>query len=360
MILQKLKKRVSNQSSGQAIIEFTLVFLLFIFVILGVFEFARMLQVWLTIQFSAQEGARYAATGQQSVDPTEDLWDSVRLEAIKEEVRNRASSLNIDDSADAFSPGYFNVSVYASDPPASGQEFPGGPNARVIVDVVHNHQLMTPLLSAYFPYVQLRAHAEKINERFRHPGFGTPPGSMPPTVMAPTATFTPSETPTPSFTPTETPTPTDTPFGAPTATFTSPPIPTNTLTLTPTLTPGACPIVASDIITSSSDKVFKFNMTNNSWSSYYISSITISWPDENWENDDLDRIVFKGNVIYNTDISDSPATIYGGWILGSWSRRLESGTTRTLAFYFDDDALSTGYTASVSFWGLWCTVDVVK
>jgi hypothetical protein len=353
-----VSKRFSNHSRGQAMIEFALVFLLFIFVLMGVVEFARMLQVWLTIQWSAQEGARYAATGQQSVDPTEDLWDSERLEAIKEEVRKRASNLKIDDDADPFSPGYFLVTVYASDPPEAGQEFPGGPNARVIVDVIHNYQLITPLLNAYFPYIQLRAHAEKINERFRHPGFGTPPGSIPPTVMAPTPTFTPTNTPTPSLTPTETPTPTDTPFGAPTATFTPPPIPTNTSTQTPTPTPGTCDVVASDLTTSSHDKVFKFKLTNNSPASLYISSITISWPDG--ANGRLTSIVFKYNEIYSTDIYNSPATISGGWVGGSWRRSLDSYSTRWLEFYFRNDAITTGYTASVSFWGLGCTVDVTK
>jgi len=266
--------------------------------------------------------------------------------------------LYIDVAADAFSPGYFAVTVYASDSPESGQEFPGGPNARVIVDVIHNYQLITPLLSAYLPYVQLRAHAEKVNERFRHPGYGTPPGSIPPTVEPPTPTFTPTETLTPSATPTASPTPTDTPFGAPTATYTPIPIPTNTPTQTPTPTEYPCEVVASNVTTSSGSKTFKFQLQNNYSNNLYISSLTLTWPDG--DNGNLNHIYFKYNEIWNGEEETSPTTVSEGWMGGSWRRRLDSGNIRWLEFQFQSDAIDSGYFASVSFYGLGCTVEVSK
>ena len=101
MNMKKFKRFFSRAPKGRAAVEFSLVFLIMIFVFLGIIEFGRLFQVWLTIQWAAQDGARYAATGQQSVDPTEDLWDTARLQAIKDVVKLRAGSLTIDDAAEA-------------------------------------------------------------------------------------------------------------------------------------------------------------------------------------------------------------------------------------------------------------------
>jgi Flp pilus assembly protein TadG len=239
---------------GQSLVEFAMIIPTLLMIILGVFEFGRVLQVWLTVQNCAQNAARFATTGEQSVAPSVDMWDSARLSAIKAEARCRAVSLSIDDSAGPSSPGYFHVFVYGSDPPVQGAEYPGGPNARVAVDVVFNHPLIMPLANRIASYITLRAHAEMINEQFRHPGYGTPVGVLPPTIFpTPEPTNTPAATATsgvpPTFTatvPTPTPTLTYTTLPtyttAPTQTSTTIPptaIMTKTATHTPTSTP--CP-----------------------------------------------------------------------------------------------------------------------
>jgi Flp pilus assembly protein TadG len=221
-----LIKRVKH-SYGQTLVEFSLILPALILIVMGLFEFGRMLQVWLTIEYCAQAAARYASTGQQSV--AGDPWDSARLAAVKAVALNKAVTLNIQSSAGPSDPGYFRVYVYASDPPVLGSEYPGGPNARVAVDVVFNHPLITPLVNLLAPFITLNAHAETINERFRHPGYGTPAGRIPPTIFP---------TPTPIKTATNGPTPTAT-MGFPTRTATSttaPPTLTATTTLTPTRT----------------------------------------------------------------------------------------------------------------------------
>jgi len=187
-------------------VEFALVMMVLMAIIMGLFEFGRVFQVWLTIQYAAQDAARYATTGQQWVDPITDPWDSARLAAIKAEARNSATTLYIDDSAGVFDPGYFLVTVFASDPPSQGSEYPGGPNARVVVDIIYNNEIITPLSTILGQYIPLKAHAEMIVERFRFPGYGTPAGVLPPTIPpTPTPTNTPTPTPTPTFTPTPTP-----------------------------------------------------------------------------------------------------------------------------------------------------------
>ncbi|MFZ0533965.1 MAG: TadE family protein [Anaerolineales bacterium] len=209
---------------GQTLVEFALIIPTLLLIIFGVFEFGRIFQVWMTVQNCAQAAARFATTGERFVDPSIDRWDSGRLGAIKAEARSKAVSLNIDNSAGPSSPGYFHVYVYASDPPVQGTEYPGGPNARVAVDVVFNHPLITPLVNMIAPYITLRAHSEMINEQYRHPGYGTPPGVLPPTIF-----------PTPTPVPTDTPVVTAIPTLPPTVTATVP-TPTPTITTLPTYT----------------------------------------------------------------------------------------------------------------------------
>jgi Flp pilus assembly protein TadG len=229
---------------GQTMVEFALILPTLILVIMGLLEFGRILQVWITLKYSAEAAARYASTGQNWVDPSVDPWDSARLAAIKAEALSNAVTLSIDNSAGPSSPGYFHVYVYASDPPVQGSEYPGGPNARVVVDIVYNHPLITPLVNMLSRYITLTAHTEIINERYRHPGYGTPVGVLPPTIVptvgSPTATFTltstATRTNTPTATATFTPTATATPTRTPTATVTKTATATATSTRTPTPT----------------------------------------------------------------------------------------------------------------------------
>jgi Flp pilus assembly protein TadG len=197
-------RKHSKRTFGQSLVEFALILPALMLVIMGLFEFGRMFQVWLTLQYCAQSAARYASTGQQGVAPTVDPLDSIRLAAVKAEATKNATTLAIQPTAGVSDPGYFHVYVYASDSPTAGQEYPGGPNARVIVDVVFNHPLITPLGTWLARFVTLKAHSEMIVERFRFPGYGTPPGKLPPTIPP---TPTPTNTPIPSVTPTVTPGP---------------------------------------------------------------------------------------------------------------------------------------------------------
>ena len=237
MVVKRSIACLVNRAKGQGMVEFALTLIIFLVMVLGIIEFGFLFQSWITLQTSVQDGARYATTGQMSVNPATDPMDSLRLDAIKDVVRARANSLRIDNSALFFQPGYFHVSVYASDSPTVGYEYPGGPNARVIVIGTYNYGLVTPFLNGIFPYVELTARSERINERFRHPGYGTPAGFIPPTIVIPTKTSTPTLEPTPTLTLTFTST--NSPTATLTATLTL--TPTATLTLTPTATQTPTP-----------------------------------------------------------------------------------------------------------------------
>ena len=104
----------------------------------------------------------------------------------------------------------------------------GGPGNRVIISVLFDHPLITPL-RAIADWIPLMARREMIVERFRTVRIQ----GLPPNIQGPTATFTDTPTNTPTDTPTNTPTPTDTPTNTPTPTATN----TATATATPTGTP---------------------------------------------------------------------------------------------------------------------------
>jgi hypothetical protein len=178
---ERSQKRQSREKA-QSAVEFALVLMALLTVMMGIVEFGRLLQAWLTVQNSAQAAARFAITGREY--DVGDIWDTVRLQKIKDEARRVANSLSIDDGAGPVQSGYFDVSVHASDPPqpTPDAEYPGGPNARVAVDVTYNHPLITPIVREIVPWLKLRAHAEMINERYRQPGYGTPAGILPPTI----------------------------------------------------------------------------------------------------------------------------------------------------------------------------------
>lgn len=99
----------------------------------------------------------------------------------------------------------------------------GGPGNRVRVVLTYRHNLITPLLSTWWPSLRLTTQREGLVEQYRTSRVTGLTGGI---AYASTWTFTPTMTPTP----TDTPTPSDTPTNTPTFT------PTNTPTFTPTST----------------------------------------------------------------------------------------------------------------------------
>jgi hypothetical protein len=53
---------------GQALVEFGIVAIAFLFLTFGVFDLARLFQSWVTVQHASREAARYAITGQTNCD----------------------------------------------------------------------------------------------------------------------------------------------------------------------------------------------------------------------------------------------------------------------------------------------------
>jgi len=56
-------RRGSRAQRGQALVEFTIVVLVFMLFVFGILDSARLFQSWSAVQHAAREGARYGITG---------------------------------------------------------------------------------------------------------------------------------------------------------------------------------------------------------------------------------------------------------------------------------------------------------
>src|SRR5262245_191964 len=67
-----LQRMRSGEERGQALVEFTLVSVLFFTVFFGIFDGIRLTPSWITAQHAAREAARFAITGQTGCDKDSD------------------------------------------------------------------------------------------------------------------------------------------------------------------------------------------------------------------------------------------------------------------------------------------------
>ncbi len=233
--------------SSQTIVEFAIVLPLLLLLFLGIIEFARAFQSYLTITNSARYGVRYAVTGEYNpaycssggcVDPEKSAKeDAARIPSIHDEVLRVTNGILLDPGAASNQPEYFHQVVCSSRTTfsydrANDQCIPGedagnpedGPT-RVMVAITYNHPAIVPLINVLWPYVQMHAERTGILESFRVARVvGLPLDVLVPTLPA-TNTSTPTVTPIPTDTATPTPTSTNTPTSTPTNTATPSPTP---------------------------------------------------------------------------------------------------------------------------------------
>ncbi|HEU0072565.1 MAG TPA: TadE family protein [Dehalococcoidia bacterium] len=140
---------------GQALVEFGIVAVAFLFLSFGVFDLARLFQSWVTVQHASREAARYAITGRATCDGSsgrdncivwvaKDATDSLSRGgadggAPDLEVETKAWDYDCDSSGDCDWP----------DPavdPATGKECD-----QIEVTVRYKHKFTLPVLSAMAP-----------------------------------------------------------------------------------------------------------------------------------------------------------------------------------------------------------------
>jgi hypothetical protein len=58
----------SRGEKGQALVEFAFAAMIFLLLVFGIIDFARLFQSWVTVQHAAREAARYGVTGRSDCD----------------------------------------------------------------------------------------------------------------------------------------------------------------------------------------------------------------------------------------------------------------------------------------------------
>ncbi len=174
-----------------------------------------------------------------------------------------------------------------------------------------------------------------------------------------TSTPNPSTSVTPTTTSTASPSPVPTqanllpgtPDASPTLTSTPLPSPTRTPTAQPTPTYTATPQPPADLCmgiglqgSTVQDRKLYWTLTNYSARPITITAIYLGWPDSNQE---LRKVKFAGDTIWDQKDKDPPTQIQGGWTDGV--RTLQEGSTDRFRFEFKKNAASSGYTLRVTF-----------
>ncbi|MGD0766358.1 MAG: TadE/TadG family type IV pilus assembly protein [Dehalococcoidia bacterium] len=133
---------------GATIVEFALIATVFLLLVFGVIDFGRLFQSWVTIQYAAREGARYAITGRTDCAVAGDD----RVACIVNQAKAATTGLygapgNITVKIRSWSyPNYANPAQEGS---------PGNACDEIEVEVDYDHHLMTPIISSIVSHVPL-------------------------------------------------------------------------------------------------------------------------------------------------------------------------------------------------------------
>lgn len=122
--------RAWSAERGQALVEMALVLIVLLTLIWVIVESARLMVAWVSVQQAARVGARFAAVNQWSLEKSE------RLDAIREATVQAARAVDLAPS---------DVGVYSSSSTIGDPNSPGMPGDRVRIEVIYNHELITPL-----------------------------------------------------------------------------------------------------------------------------------------------------------------------------------------------------------------------
>ena len=318
---------------GQGLVEFALILPVLLLTVFVIVELARVLHAWMAIENGARFGVRYAVTGEWDdtycpggVCADDNEEDLARIPSAKDAARAGAVAILRNDSVtDVNLPGFFQVTVCSAKPPPEVSQYafsPGNPNDpsastctrivdgedfehagdpgdTVIVSVDFTHPLITPLLTAVWPDLHLRAQRTGIVEQYRTSrvvglpisAFTTPATPLPPADLTETAAAltetaeaqltqtaeATAGTPTPSLTPSITPPATSTPD-------------CSELTITKHL--------YKKVENGKDDKTLVIRVKNNNFSPVYLKTTTMEWePLVNFPATTKD-IKFNGVPIY--------------------------------------------------------------
>jgi Flp pilus assembly protein TadG len=361
-----LRKRFI-QRAGQGMVEFALIIPILLLLILGIIESSRALFIYIVVVSSSREAARYGTAVGLNASGIPYYRDCA---GIRQAAQRIAVLANIPEDQifisyqDPNGNVYGNCSIGTLIGPASNNL-----GDRIIVSVNGTFRAILPIVPIPdFPIQattgrtiikDITVGAAIIPPVFTPTQSGTPTITLTPTqTQTPTASPTPTATATPSPTPTETNTPTitstPTPGPSPTSTATQTATPTSTVTATPTPTSTSTPVCNNILISFSppSGNKLELRIENGQGAPITVESIYFIWPNGAEENKYVNDIYMSASSIWSgVRMNDSPLLISGtGWIAGTQEMRsIPGGATGFMQFFFEKNALSTGYTITVTF-----------
>lgn len=129
-------------------VEFALTVMIFFFIVFAIFEFSLLYWVNLTMQHAVREGARYAVTGRDNLDPgdpDDPDYQLQRYKAVIQQVKNQSMGLY-----DHVAPTIVVNGVEYGDPDSYPTGMFGTPGAVVVLQINCSWPLLTPLFQPYF------------------------------------------------------------------------------------------------------------------------------------------------------------------------------------------------------------------
>jgi hypothetical protein len=127
--------RIGNR--GNALVEFSIVLLVFFGLILSIFEFGRLFYIQFALHSAVREASRFTTTGRVLPDPDNPGMFLSRIESVVAKVQSHAPGLNVDQS---------NVSITGPNGPGDT----GGPGDVVTIRVTYDINLLTPMIKPLF------------------------------------------------------------------------------------------------------------------------------------------------------------------------------------------------------------------
>ncbi len=144
---------------GQTLVEFGLILPVFMLMIFGLVDLARLMQSHVTIQEGARDGARYAVTGR--IDCVT-AGTQTRDNCIKQAVKDRTADLNNSSTiTSSFKSWTFPSYADPATPNNAGKQCDA-----IEVAVKYDYKPITPMFKFLIPNVTLSASERMVNEPF--------------------------------------------------------------------------------------------------------------------------------------------------------------------------------------------------
>lgn len=158
--IARFRPALLRRRGGAAVVEFAIVISLFLGLVMGIMEFSRFINAWLSVQHAARSGARYAITGRTDCNLDPDTPLNNRLACI--EVITRRSAVGLLHGA-------VSVSVRAWDFPdfvTLTEGSAGGPCDAFEVSVFYPFEFVVPILSNFFGTVTVEGRERMVIEPY--------------------------------------------------------------------------------------------------------------------------------------------------------------------------------------------------